>query len=118
MRMLTLAVLPLALLATAASAQRSDPGRPITTIQCIDVSGRIIPARCDVPAGRLDKSEYICVCLAGGDRVEVPICAKGEKPPPESARFERLRRQVSRDGSLAGDSFEGRPICAQPRNTY
>ena len=115
MRMISLTVLPLALIATAALAQSSDLRNPTETIQCIDVSGRQIPARCNVPGSRLDKSEYICVCLAGGDRIKVPVCAEGEKPPPESGRFERVRRLLSRDGSLAGDSYEGRRICAEPR---
>ena len=115
MRTLCLASLPLLLLASGAAAQSSDLRNPTETIQCIDVSGRIIPARCNVPGSRLDKSEYICLCPAGGDRVKVPVCANREKPPPESAAFERLRRKVSRDGTLVGDSFEGRRICAEQR---
>ena len=115
MRMLTLAALPLALAAGAAFAQSSNLHNPTMTVQCVDVSGRILPARCNVPASRLDKSEYICLCPAGGQRIDVPICAKDERPPPESARFERLRKELSRDGTLAGDSFEGRRICAEPR---
>jgi hypothetical protein len=118
MRLLYLALVPLLLAAGAATAQSSTLGNPATTVQCIDVSGRILPARCNVPAGRLDKSEYICLCPAGGDRIEVPVCARDERPPPESRAFERLRKQVSRDGSLAGDTFDGRRICARPRNTY
>src|SRR5687768_3633319 len=117
MRMLYLAVLPL-MFAGAAMAQSSNLNRPTKTIQCVDVSGRIVPALCNVPSGRLDKSEYICTCPAGGDRIHVAVCGKGERPPPESRAYERLRRLASRDGSLVGDTFEGRPICAQPRQTY
>jgi hypothetical protein len=117
MRLLYLAVLPL-MLAGGSTAQSTDMNHPTKTIQCIDVSGRILPADCRVPSSRLDKSEYICLCPAGGDRVQVAICAKGQRPPPESAAYERLRRLVSRDGSLIGDSYQGRPICTEPRHTY
>ena len=118
MRTLSLAALSLVISAGAALAASPDHRNPAKTIQCIDVSGRVIPARCNVPGSRLDRSEYICLCPAGGDRVEVAVCADNQKPPPESAAFERVRRKVSRDGSLIGDSFEGRPICTDPRLKY
>jgi hypothetical protein len=84
---------------------------PATTTQCVEVSGRAIPATCTTPASRLDKREYICICPAGGQRVTVPVCGEGESPPPESARLNVVRREASRDGALVGDTFEGHQIC-------
>jgi hypothetical protein len=106
------------LLASSAAAQRGDGHAPGTTIQCLDVAGQEIPPLCDVPASRLDKSEYICTCPAGGQRVDVPICAKGERRPAENVALYRARRQAMRDGTLVGDSFKGKPMCLEPRKTY
>lgn len=105
----------LALGAGAALAQPINENPPRHTIQCIEVSGRQIPAVCQVPASRVDTREFICTCIEGGQRVEVPICAKNERPPPESAAFERARRLAARDGTLVGDTFAGRRICTAPR---
>jgi hypothetical protein len=114
MRVILIAGLMLA--AGAATAQPVGENPPTRTIQCIDVGGDSIPAICHVPGSRLDKREDICVCPAGGQRVEVAICAKGEKAPPESKALNIARRQALRDGSLLGDTFEGRRICVAPRN--
>ncbi|WP_041373559.1 hypothetical protein [Phenylobacterium zucineum] len=105
----------LALCAGAAAAQPINENPPTWTIQCIGVSGSLEPTVCKTPPSRLDRREDICWCPAGGMRVEVPICAAGQTPPPESGALERVRRKASRDGSLKGDLFEGRPICAAPR---
>ena len=113
MRTMVLVVLPL-LLAGSAMAQSGKGVAPGTTIQCIRVDGTEAPPLCDVPGSRLDKSEYICTCR-DGQRIDVPICAKGEKRPPEGVALYRVRRELSRDGSLVGDRFEGRPICLDPR---
>jgi len=106
----------LAGLAGAAAAQPVNERPPTWTIQCIDVSGNTAPASCTVPASRVDQSELICTCPAGGLRTRVPICAAGQRPPPESAALNRTRKAAARDGSLEGDTFEGRPICVAPRN--
>lgn len=105
---------PLAL-AGAAVAQPIGENPPTRTIQCIDVGGRSIPAVCRVPGSRLDPREDICTCPVGGQRVEVAVCAKGQKPPPEGKALNIARRQALRDGSLLGDTLAGRPICVAPR---
>lgn len=105
----------LALSAAFGPAAASTTAPPATTIQCITVSGRDEPALCKVPPGRLDRSEYICTCPAGGQRVEVAVCAKGQKPPPSNLALDRVRREAARDGSLLGDTVDGRPICVAPR---
>ncbi len=88
---------------------------PTTTTQCISVSGRDNPVQCLVPASRLDRDEYICTCPAGGLRVKVAVCGKGQKPPAGNLALDRVRREAARDGSLLGDTVEGRAICVAPR---
>lgn len=105
-----------ALLALGAGAATAQPtAQPRTTIQCIEVSGHQIPAVCHVPASRIDKREFICTCIEGGQRTVVPICGPGEAQPPEGAALERVRRLAARDGTLLGDQFQGRQICVAPR---
>lgn len=111
-------VLTLSLLLLAAGAAQAQPigERPPTrTIQCVDVSGRLLPAVCKTPGSRVDPTELHCICPGEGLRTEVPICAPGEKPTPDSAAANRARRLAARDGTLVGDTFEGQRICAAPR---
>lgn len=115
MRLQTLCAV-LALGAGAAAAQPINENPPTKTIQCIDVGGQLIPASCNVPGSRLDAREYICTCPNGGQRVDVAVCAKGQKPPAESLALNIARREAARDGSLIGDTVKGRAICAAPRN--
>jgi hypothetical protein len=116
MRIQTLTLLAAFALAGAASAQPANENPPSKTIQCIEVGGQQIPPVCDVPASRIESREYICICPAGGQRVDVAVCAKGQKPPAESKALNVVRREASRDGSLVGDTINGQPICAAPRN--
>lgn len=109
----------LALLAGLAAgtvqAQPVSERPPTWTIQCVDVSGALEPTVCKVPPSRVDATEFICSCPRGGMRTRVPICAAGDEPPPEKVALNRVRREASRDGTLEGDLFEGRQICARPR---
>jgi hypothetical protein len=107
--------LVMALAAGAAAAQPISENPPTKTIQCIETGGLLIPAVCNVPGSRLDTREYICTCPNGGLRVEVAVCAKGQKPPPEGRALNRARAAGIKDGSLLGDTVGGRPICAAPR---
>lgn len=104
------------LAAGAATAQPIGENPPTKTIQCIEPGGFSIPATCNVPGSRLDKREDICLCPAGGQRVEVSVCAKGEKPPPESKALNIARSAGAKDGTLVGDTVDGRRICVAPRN--
>jgi hypothetical protein len=104
----------LALCAGAAGAQAFD-GK--TTIVCLDVSGKSLPATCQVQGSRLDKREDICTCPMGGDRVTAPICPADVKPPPESAAYEKARHAAVTRGSLVGAMYEGKPMCVTARNT-
>ena len=89
---------------------------PTETTQCIEVSGRQVPAVCKVAGSRLDLREDICTCPNDGQPVKVAVCAKGQTPPPEGRALNAVRRTAARDGSLIGDMFEGQPMCVAGRN--
>jgi hypothetical protein len=113
------AIAALAVLAAAGAAQaqsgRPGPVQGATTIQCLEPSGRMVPATCRVPASRVDPREAICQCLNTGLRTVVPVCPAGVEPPPESRALETARREGVKAGSLVGATFDGKPICAAPR---
>lgn len=79
-------------MAGAAAAQSLADNPPQATTICLDVSGRSLPATCRVPGSRLDAREDICLCPVGGERVSIPVCAKGVRPPAESAAYESARQ--------------------------
>jgi hypothetical protein len=104
--------------AAAAAAQSLADNPPKSTIICLDVAGKSLPATCKASGSRLDAREDICLCPAGGERVTIPVCGPGVKPPGESAAYEKARRAAVSHGSLAGASFNGQPMCLTPRNSY
>ena len=116
MKILPLAAVALSLCAGAALAQSTGGIRPTTTILYLDVSGKSLPATCQVPASRLDPREDICTCPLGGERVTTPICPAGVKPPPESAAYEKARYAAVKNGSLEGAAYQGKPMCVAGRN--
>lgn len=105
----------LSLLAGVACA-RPASGTPGTAVLCLDVGGRILPTVCRTSASRLDQRQDICLCPAEGERVIASICAPGVKPPPDSAALMRARHAAVSHGSLVGATYEGRPLCVDPRN--
>lgn len=102
--------------AGAVAAQPIDENPPTRTIQCIEVGGQSIPPVCRTPGSRLDRREDICICPTGGQPVVVSLCAKGQTPPPEGRALNVVRAAAARDGTLVGDTMDGRAICAPPRN--
>ena len=108
-----IAAAALGLSAGAASAQSLDG---TTSIVCLDVSGRSLPANCRAPASRLDPHLDICSCPAGGQRVTIPVCPKDVDPPAESAAYEKARLAAVSKGSLVGATYEGKPMCVTARN--
>jgi hypothetical protein len=103
----------LVLCAGAAGAQSFD-GK--TTILCLDVSGKSLPATCQSQASRINKIEDICTCPMGGDRVTVSVCPEGVKPPADSLAYEKARHAAVTKGSLVGAMYEGKPMCVIGRN--
>ena len=102
----------------AAQAQASHQGHgahPATTDICLDVNGGRLPVVCKMSGGRLDAREDICTCPQGV-RTEVSVCQTGQEAPAATVALNAIRREAARDGSLVGDTFEGKPICVAPRN--
>lgn len=104
----TLICIAAALAAGPALAQ--NPAIPATTSVCLDVNGSLLPVVCHVQGSRLDKRDTICQCPEGL-RVEAPVCAPGERPPVDNLALSRARKLAGKDGTLVGDSFEGRRMC-------
>ncbi|WP_309606988.1 hypothetical protein [Phenylobacterium sp.] len=104
----------LAAAVVAAQPLRENP--PASTVICLDVAGRSLPATCKVPASRLDRREDICLCAGDGERVTTPICAAGVRPPAESAAYERARRKAVVHGSLLAATWQGQSMCVAPRD--
>ena len=106
-----------AALALGAGAALADsPGAKTTTI-CLDSGGRQTPVQCKSQnASRLTNREDICICPAATLQATVPLCAPGEKPPTESAAYQRARREAVSHGSLAAASWQGKPICVAPHD--
>lgn len=116
MRILLISAAALLTFGTAANA--SPPGAPTapkTGVLCLDVSGASRPAVCKGAGGRLENDYDICLC-ENAQRVEAPLCGKGEQPITENVAYERARKEAARDGSLVGDLYEGRPMCVRARN--
>lgn len=112
MRISTLAFVLAALTGGPLLAQPASMPATAKTIQCIAPGGQLIPKSCDVIDGRLAGRERMCTCPYGGARVEVALCARGQTPPGESKAINTVRRSASRDGTLIGDTVNGKPICA------
>lgn len=87
---------------------------PAETTVCLDVSGAKSPPVCPTSAGRLEPAENICTCRVGV-QVTAPICPPDVKPPPESLALKAARKTASKDGSLVGDLFAGKPMCEAAR---
>jgi hypothetical protein len=101
----------------AAAPAASLADAPKTRTVCLDPAGKNLPAHCKIgQASRIDGTEDICLCPAGADRVEAPICAPGVHQPAESAAYERARKAAVKNGSLVGAIYNGEPMCVTPRN--
>jgi len=111
-----LAAAALSLSAGFACAQSLADNPPKTTIICLDVAGRSLPANCKTQASRLDAREDICLCPGASQRVTISVCPTGIHQPAESAAFEQARLKLVSKGSLEGANYNGQPICRAPRN--
>ncbi len=112
MRLSTLGLVIVGLTGATVLAQPAVQSPSARTIQCVAPGGQLIPKSCDVADGRLPGRERMCTCPSGGVRVEVAACARGQHPPGESKALNIARRTGARDGTLVGDTVNGKPICA------
>lgn len=109
------ATLVLALAATLAAGHagaQDKPKRVRTATLCVDSAGRAEAPSCRVPASRIQRQEDLCLCGVG-DKVEVPVCPSGVRPPPESRELELARRKAVDAGTLLEATFEGAPMCVR-----
>jgi len=118
MRVLFLTVLAgFAAVSAAAMAQPSSPQhqRPKEAATlCLDGLGINHPPVCHTQsASRFPTPPDICQCLGPWRQVDAPYCAKGEKPPADSAAFEHARAKAANDGSLFGDTYKGKRMCVE-----
>ncbi len=109
------AALALALLAPAAAG--------CTSMAPIHALPQAIPqgkwAWCMLPGGEITSwtsgggpGSAGATCAPPARFVIVRVCGDGEVPPDESLVVRAARVRLSRDNSLVGDSFGGRPFCA------
>jgi hypothetical protein len=104
-------------LALGAGAASADSMGAKTTTICLDSGGHKAPVRCTTQdASRLSNREDICICPAATRQVTAPLCAPGQKPPGESAAFERARLQAIVHGSVVDASWQGKPMCVAPQD--
>ena len=108
----------LSLAAGLASAQPITAGPPKTTIICLDVGGHSLVATCRAPASRIDPHQDICQCNNLGVKTVISICPPGVSPPPESADYQKARREAVKNGSLVGATYQGQPMCERARHVY
>ena len=77
---------------------------------------------CLAPDGKIASGSYASVrdpltgrqreaCTAPARFVRVPLCRDGQPWPDETPAIQAARARLARDGSLHGDSFEGKAFC-------
>ncbi len=89
-----------------------SPGPQNAATLCLDqLGGNHAPICSSQSASRIASAPDICQCRGPYRQVDAPWCAKGERPPADSAAFERARAKAAKDGSLFGDSYQGRTMC-------
>jgi hypothetical protein len=114
MRVLFLTTLIGALGACAvAAAQPANPGESGTL--CLDGLGINHPAICHTDeASRFPTTPDICICNGPYQTVRTNWCAKGERPPPDTADYDRARVAAVHDGNLFGFTYHGHRDCVPP----
>lgn len=116
MRIPMILVAALALSAcTAVEGERMARSEPYTI--CVGAGGETRAAICRGGSpSRVVEDRGVCTCSGPEFPVLVRPCGAGESPPAQTAAYERALRDLGRDGSLSGDRYEGREICASTRD--
>lgn len=100
---------------TAVDGERVARSEPYTI--CVGNGGETRPAICRGGSpSRVVEDRGACTCSGPEFPVVVRPCGSGETPPAQSAAYERAVRDLARDGSLIGDRYDGREICASTRD--
>jgi hypothetical protein len=95
----------------ASSTQSAAPSTDAATL-CLDGLGSTHPPVCTkMSATRQPSAPDTCLCLGPYRTVRAPWCGPDEKPPADTAAFDRARAKAAQDGSLFGDRYQGRRFC-------
>jgi hypothetical protein len=78
-------------------------------MMCLETNGSETPAVCRVGDAWHDAD--LCSCGDGGMRFSVPVCAPGEKPPPDNVALDRARKDAMKAGTLDNLTVNGRHVC-------
>jgi hypothetical protein len=106
-------------LAAGAAAAKPQTNRPDVSTVCVDVNGALRRPTCRQHlTTRINPTDDVCTCPTG-QQVEVSVCPPGVAAPPDSLEVNRARNQVLREQStLVGASWQGRPLCVAPGESY
>ncbi len=84
---------------------------------CVDVSGHMEPAFCTLQPPSKNSMGF-CQCPSVAQKIDAPLCLGGEKQPMETAEYRQaVLAAIRGDGSLVGDTYNGKPMCVPPRQT-
>ena len=102
-----------AAVASAALAQPSSSRPHDAATLCLDGLGiNHAPVCTKHTASRFPAAPDICQCDGPYRQVDAPYCAKGEKPPGDTADFDRARAAAAaKNSSLFGATYHGKPMC-------
>ncbi|HWE46967.1 MAG TPA: hypothetical protein VG407_13160 [Caulobacteraceae bacterium] len=110
MRGLIAGVLVAATAFVGAGAYAAGAGQPQREegMICLETNGSESPSVCQ--RGDVWHDADLCTCKSGM-RFKIPVCAPGQKPPPDSVAVDRARREAMKTGTLYGATYDGRPMC-------
>ena len=91
-----------------AGAYAAGQPQPEEGMICLETNGAEAPSTCQ--RGDVWHDADLCTCQSGM-RFKIPVCAPGEKPPPDSVAVDRARRDAMKSGTLYGASYNGHPMC-------
>jgi hypothetical protein len=94
--------------ALAAGQPHSEEG-----MICLETNGAESPSVCQ--RGDVWHDADLCTCKSGM-RFKIPVCAPGQKPPPDSVAVDRARRDAMKTGTLEGASYNGSPMCVDVKH--
>jgi hypothetical protein len=110
MRVLFLTTLLAAAGAYAVASAQPSPRE--SAVLCLDGIGVNHPPVCHTNgASRLSTEPDICSCHGPYQQVMTNWCAKGERPPADTAEFDRARLAAVKNGTLFNFVYEGKRAC-------
>jgi len=111
-----------AALLLAAACTTSETGMGVAEMEtvgnaCVDTSGYMEPAICSVKVPSKNAMGF-CQCTSVAQKIDAPLCLGGDKQPTDTSDYRQaVLAAIRGDGSLVGDSYNGKPMCVPPRQT-